>query len=662
LKVESSARETTTGTGRAADRGGVTVRAVVISLALVLLLAPVNYLVELKWYKGELSSGVPAPMPVVIVALLAAANGLFGLTRLGRRFGLSRRELLVIFAAVSIGAPLVTHGILFWILPKVVAFYYQAQIKPEWGQTFLSYIPLWFAPTDVRTVTDFFQGQSTVPWALWWTPLAAWLGFFVALFVCTLCLICIVQRQWITHERLAFPLAQIPLEMVQERRGIGLLPGRTAWAFWVGVLIAGGINFLNVLSRKYPSLPSIPLFILAMKPVPTGWMAGLGEIDIVFEPWLIALAFLVPKELSFSCWFFWIVNRALTVLAVMIGTTGQAPDSYSTDFPACFYQGGGVALALLIWVLWIGRQHLARGLRLALTGGRDAQEAKEPLSYRWAGILMVVSFACMVYFCWAAGCRVWFGALIMGLVVAYYAMWARLRAEAGLGFLPFPLEIGNAAVSLVGSHALTPRELVALISVRWTYFPGFGSTAEVLTGNALESYKVADAAGVNARRLTRLMVACFLVALVFGTWVLLTAFYREGYFGLLASRSSWPPYQTLNDGGRIFSALTDLNKPDPRGFIAIGAGAAVTVLLGAMRLRFWWWPFHPLGYLAANCWGMHWSYMPFFLGWVGKVLVIRYGGLRLYRAAVPLAVGIIVGQQLNAGLWAIVALWTGGRV
>jgi len=88
----------------------------------------------------------------------------------------------------------------------------------------------------------------------------------------------------------------------------------------------------------------------------------------------------------------------------------------------------------------------------------------------------------------------------------------------------------------------------------------------------------------------------------------------------------------------------------------------VTVALGVMRLRFPWWPFRPMGYLASNVWGMHWFCMPFVVGWAAKVLVLRYGGLRLYRRAVPLATGLIVGDMLNRGLWAVIALLTSGAV
>lgn len=54
--------------------------------------------------------------------------------------------------------------------------------------------------------------------------------------------------------------------------------------------------------------------------------------------------------------------------------------------------------------------------------------------------------------------------------------------------------------------------------------------------------------------------------------------------------------------------------------------------------------------------------MPFFLRWVVKTLVIRYGGLQLFRKTVPLAIGVIVGDLLNRGVWSVVSLVTGGRL
>lgn len=73
-----------------------------------------------------------------------------------------------------------------------------------------------------------------------------------------------------------------------------------------------------------------------------------------------------------------------------------------------------------------------------------------------------------------------------------------------------------------------------------------------------------------------------------------------------------------------------------------------------MRQRFWWWPFHPIGCLASNTWAAKWNWMPFFVGWLAKTLVIRYGGLRLYRKTVPMAIGLIGGDLLSQFVWGLI--------
>jgi hypothetical protein len=44
-----------------------------------------------------------------------------------------------------------------------------------------------------------------------------------------------------------------------------------------------------------------------------------------------------------------------------------------------------------------------------------------------------------------------------------------------------------------------------------------------------------------------------------------------------------------------------------------------------------------------------------FLGWLLKALLLRYGGARLYRAARPAFMGMIVGEAFAAGFWALEA-------
>jgi len=654
------------GTRHAAERqrDGVTVRAVLVAFILLVLVSVGAFYVELAWRTVyAFASGVPAMAPVVLLFLLAAAAS----TPVFRRFAFTRGELLTIYTILLVGGPLLSHGVLFWMVPKVIAYFYAAQIHPLWESTFLYLVPTWFAPMSPAAIEGYFQGNASVPWSEWWVPLGAWSSFFAAIFICTLCAMALVQRQWISNERLTFPIAQIPLEMVGESKD-GRFRGariQVAWVFWLGIGISLLVNFMNSLASRVPTVPAIPL-----GPVPivrwqqVGPLAGLGEIDLVLWPWMIAIAYLIPKELSFSAWFFWIVRLALTVGAIAAGHTPQRPeDWFESGFPAPHYQAGGAALALFIWVAWVARKHISHAIRIALGGSGGRADADEPIGYRLALIGLILSFTFMVYWCWLAGCRIIVGVVVVGLIVGYYVMWARIRAETGIGFLPFPLEIQDGLVSIAGSGAFRPTEIVTMISTRWAFFPGFGESYEVVTGNVLESFKIADSAGINRRRLTFALVAAFFLALVVGLFILLVGCYHYGFFGLgMGGAYGWPSSQVRNDGGRIFEYLTNPSPPDVNGILAIVAGTVFAIFLGTMRLRFWWWPFHPIGYIAANCWGMHWNYMPFFLGWLFKSLVIRYGGLRLYRATVPLAIGLIVGDLVNQGIWSIVAIATQGRI
>jgi hypothetical protein len=313
-------------------------------------------------------------------------------------------------------------------------------------------------------------------------------------------------------------------------------------------------------------------------------------------------------------------------------------------------------LALSAWAIWIGRRHLARAVRMAFSPRAAGGDRTESALYRWASLGFIVSFGYMIWFCWAAGCRVSVALAMIGLIVVYYVMWARLRAETGLGFIPFPLGVGSMMVMPFGSNALRPREIVTLFNVRWSYFPGFGESFEVCTGNSLEAFKIADSGRVEQRPLLHAMMVGFVVSLVVGVFVVMNGMYDLGFFNTRSAVSGWLGGQLKSNGTRIFNLLQNPSEYDPYGLIGVGAGGAFAIFLGAMRLRFWWWPFHPIGYLAANCWGMHWYCQPFFLGWVLKSMTIRYGGLRLFRRTVPLAIGIIVGDFVSQGFW--VALLT----
>ena len=75
--------------------------------------------------------------------------------------------------------------------------------------------------------------------------------------------------------------------------------------------------------------------------------------------------------------------------------------------------------------------------------------------------------------------------------------------------------------------------------------------------------------------------------------------------------------------------------------------------------KFPWWPLHPLGFIAAYSKSMRILWVCFFLGWLCNYLVLHYGGTALYRKVQMIFVGLVIGDMLMGGVWAIVSLFSG---
>jgi hypothetical protein len=365
------------------EQGRVTPRAVIIGLILVVLVAIAAFYADLLVGSGGFAAGAPSAASLVVLFLLTAVATY---RPVGRLLHFTRAELLSIYAIVLGGAPLVSYGIIGFLLPNSVYLVYGARKFPEWGRAFLNLVPLWYSPTGVSAVEDFFgSGGAAVPWLEWYTPLIAWCSVLLALIVASTCLVMLVQRQWITNERLAFPLAQIPLELVTEDEKGARLP--LAQAFWVGVIISFALQFWNGLAGIFPALPSLPLGPVTIMPAyQTGPMAAIGDLEVVFWPWMVAIAYIIPKELSFSAWVFYVLRVLMAAIAITFGAAPRSATGWlgDTTFPAFAFQGLGSILALSFWAAWKSRRHLSRAVRIAFSRESGVADAQEPLPYRWA--------------------------------------------------------------------------------------------------------------------------------------------------------------------------------------------------------------------------------------------------------------------------------------
>jgi len=172
----------------------------------------------------------------------------------------------------------------------------------------------------------------------------------------------------------------------------------------------------------------------------------------------------------------------------------------------------------------------------------------------------------------------------------------------------------------------------------------------------LQGFRLADYVGLDRRRLTPLMALGILVAVGVSFFASLQFIYRQG-----AENLEYWIYMGVGrwslEGANY--AIQFPYGPNRTGIYGAIIGAGFMSFLIFMRYRFLWWPLHPIGYAVGV------TYAPFHLwfsvmtGWLIKVCVLKFGGLRAYRRYRPFFLGLIVGEYFMAAFWSFVGMKTG---
>jgi hypothetical protein len=134
----------------------------------------------------------------------------------------------------------------------------------------------------------------------------------------------------------------------------------------------------------------------------------------------------------------------------------------------------------------------------------------------------------------------------------------------------------------------------------------------------------------------------------FVAWLALSldTVYHEGFKAKILSYLDDAAQQAWDNLAVWITTPTD---PDWAGIRQFAFGLALTLGLMAVRKTWLFFPLHPVGYAVCGCWTMSWMWFSIGLAWLIKLLIIRYGGLKLYRQALPLFFGLILGDYVVGG-------------
>ena len=170
---------------------------------------------------------------------------------------------------------------------------------------------------------------------------------------------------------------------------------------------------------------------------------------------------------------------------------------------------------------------------------------------------------------------------------------------------------------------------------------------------------------LHARKITnqttnqRTLFAGIALTLLAGIMISFIAMLALCYkFGVRELGLDWATRTTLAVYENVNSLVEAPVRPGEWVLIFSAVGAVVMLLLVICYHRVYWWPIHPIGYLTTYSSAMRILWFSFFVGWLFNALCMRYGGVVLFKRLRLLFIGLIVGDFLMGGAWAVVGLFS----
>ena len=585
------------------------------------------------------------------------AGGINSLLRLMHpRLALTGRELIVVYVMMIVASAIPTWGLMANLLPVLPGAYYYATPENGWKELIQPHIPTWAAPQGDLAIKHFYEGLpsgASVPWESWAVPLASWSVLIVAVYAAMISSMVIIRRQWVEHERLVFPLTQLPLEMIKRRESSTVADFFKNPLVWIAFAIPFVIFSTHGLNRYFNFVTPIPVqeqFYL--------FRTTLLRVFLSFP--VIGFTYFINLDVAFSLWFFHLVARTQSAVFNLVGyeVPGRA-EAFTGAFigtsPAVSHQAMGAMTVLVLVGLWTARRHLREVLFKAFRGDPNIDDSREALPYRAALWLFIGSSLVVALWLSASGMPIWaVPVFCLAAFVVFFGL-ARIIAEAGVGFCRAQMMAPIFTVYGLGSQALDHGGLVSM-GLTYTWAVDVRTTVMASTINGL---KLADAMGIERpRRLLLAVALAAAISLAGSAWITLWLAYTHGGINLQGWFFNGMPLTVFGFVADKINNPLDARIIAPR-WIFTGLGAAAMGLLMFLRQRVLSWPLHYLGLPIGDSWVMNWVWFSIMLGWLLKLVILRYGGVPVYRALRPFFLGLILGQISCAGMWMVIDVATG---
>ena len=615
-----------------AAREGVTARAIILGLALALVVIGWNTYVEYIAHTARMNI---THFPIALFApyvVLTLGNALA--RRWHAPWTLTSTEVWTILAMGLVGAAVPAFGLTSYFLGMISIPYYLATPENQWGSYFHQYLPNWLIPSNEGGAMQWlFEGLPSpdmpIPWGVWFVPLFGWMTFIAAIVVGCICLAVMLRKQWAEHERLAYPILHPAGDLAEAEHRVPLLKNKF---FLFGAAIPFLILSWNIISYFSPGFP-----VISLGP---GWMpmgVYFPRIHVRFNFYTVGFAYFANLDVLFSIWVFYLFYCVQAMfyrrVGINLSNKGAAADATTS------LQAGGAFVAMVLFGLWMARFHIRDVFVKAFRGDRRIDDSDEMLSYRACAFGLLLSLIFLIFWFQAVGIS-WSVAIVLtlGIFITYLGT-ARVIAETGVIYFSMPMTPNGLLPFIFGPRSFDGSTLTALRlvdSVR-------SQNKAMFMPPLVHAARIADMAGKNKK----LLVVGIGLALVIGIGAAIAYSLYLGYLHGAYNFNDFPftryPPRTY-DG--LVTALKGEEKWESERPLFLLLGVVIFSLVSLMRYRFSWWPLAPIGMVVPLTHAVH-SVFSVFMAWGIKSIILRIGGVDLYRRLRPFFLGLLVGHALG---------------
>ena len=576
-----------------------------------------------------------------------------GVRCVNSRIALDGAELRSVYMMLVVACAIPTMGYSAQLLPIITAPFYFATPENSWAELIQPHIKPWLAPQSDLGIKYFYEGlpswEARIPWEIWIKPLLVWGSLAMALYLVMICMMVILRRQWMEHERLVYPLAQLPIEMTAPSGQFGLRPLFKDRLMWLGFGTVFLVASLKGLHFYHPAVPHVEL----EQGIPIFKNTQTLFFRLSFP--MLGFCYLVNPAVAFSMWFFNLLSLLVRGGMAYFGyRMTENLGIYGSPSPLFKHLGMGAMVVLVVASLWSARTHLKAVMRKAFFNKQAADDSDEILSYRAAVWGLLLGSIYMGLWLNVSGIPALMVVVFLFAVFVIFIGLTRIVVESGMAVAVASTIGSSFVISGFGAKRLGAAGLTSMaLTYVWS-----ADVRIFVMASAANGLKVIDGAGQGNRRLFWAMMLAIVVCMVSSIWMLLWLSYTHGGVngnGWFYGGGARAPYD--------FIATLLMSPPDANwvGWWIQGVGGGIMGLLMFLRSQFLWWPFHPIGFVIGPIWLMDRLWFTVLLAWLIKACILKYGGLRGYRRARPLFLGLILGQFTCNGFWILIDLMTGQK-